>query len=526
ELNKLTVKNRYPLPRIDDWFDQLRGACPFLKIDFWSCYHQLRVHEEAIPKTAFRTRYGHFKSTVMPFRLTKAPAYEWGEKEEEVFHTLKNNLCDALILSLPGGVEDFVLKIYEKNYTTHDLDLGAVVFALKTWRHYLYGTRSVIYTDHKSLQHIFDQKELNMRQRRWIELFSDYECEIRYHSGKADVVADALSRKERVKPRRVRAITMTIQSGVKEMILAAQSEAFKQENVLVERLNDLEQQMERKGDDNFYFMDQIWLEMCDAKGGAWKGVVFWKKVKYPEKCLEDASLHVPLDEIKVDKTLHFVEEPVEIMDLKVKSLKLKSRDEISIRRGYCDNRDLSRDLEAAFEHSGQIKCKFPWNNDYIVDRNFWLKLVCLDPVRKGWLTEELLLQNGIPLFYANGERYTTPWSKVDQVFIPINETGEHWCLAQFHIMSGEVTFYDTGHTYDYDYRNWYVRIRHVLQLVMDTYVSCQHLIVRCEERHEQILKLQNLVGSTVVAESVRLLQKFQQDDLESSRGMMRLIYET
>ncbi|GKE16562.1 putative reverse transcriptase domain-containing protein [Tanacetum coccineum] len=115
------------------------------------------------------------------------------------------------------------LKIHEKNYTTHDLELGAVVFALKTWRHYLYGTKSVIYTDHKSLQHIFDQKELNMHQRRWIELFSDYECEIRYHLGKANVVADALSRKEQVKPRRVRAMAMTIQSRVKEMILAAQN---------------------------------------------------------------------------------------------------------------------------------------------------------------------------------------------------------------------------------------------------------------------------------------------------------------
>ncbi|GJX30632.1 putative ribonuclease H-like domain-containing protein [Tanacetum coccineum] len=102
------------------------------------------------------------------------------------------------------------LKIHEKNYTTHDLELGAVVFALKTWRHYLYGIKSVIYTDHKSLQHIFNQKELNMRQRRWIELFSDYECEIRYHPRKANVVADALSRKERVKPRRVRAMSMTI----------------------------------------------------------------------------------------------------------------------------------------------------------------------------------------------------------------------------------------------------------------------------------------------------------------------------
>nr|GEZ09230.1 retrotransposon protein, putative, Ty3-gypsy subclass [Tanacetum cinerariifolium] len=88
------------------------------------------------------------------------------------------------------------LKIHEKNYTMHDLELGTVVFALKTWRHYLYGTKSVLYMDHKILQHIFDQKELNMRQRRWIELFSDYKCEIRYHQAKANVVADALSRKE------------------------------------------------------------------------------------------------------------------------------------------------------------------------------------------------------------------------------------------------------------------------------------------------------------------------------------------
>ncbi|GKD86445.1 putative reverse transcriptase domain-containing protein [Tanacetum coccineum] len=102
------------------------------------------------------------------------------------------------------------LKIHEKNYTTHDLELGAVVFAFKIWRHYLYGTKSVIYTDHKSLQHIFSLKELNMRQRRWIELFSDYDCEISYHLGMTNLVADALSRKERVKPERVRAMNMIL----------------------------------------------------------------------------------------------------------------------------------------------------------------------------------------------------------------------------------------------------------------------------------------------------------------------------
>ncbi|GKF35407.1 putative reverse transcriptase domain-containing protein, partial [Tanacetum coccineum] len=92
------------------------------------------------------------------------------------------------------------LKPHEENYTTHDLELGEVVFALKIWRHYLYGTKCTVFTDHKSLQHILDQKELNMRQCRWLELLADYDCEIRYHPGKANVVANTLSRKERIKP--------------------------------------------------------------------------------------------------------------------------------------------------------------------------------------------------------------------------------------------------------------------------------------------------------------------------------------
>ncbi|GJX85320.1 putative reverse transcriptase domain-containing protein [Tanacetum coccineum] len=132
------------------------------------------------------------------------------------------------------------LKIHEKNYTNHDLELGAVVFTLKIWRYYLYGTQSVIYTDHKSLQHICNQKELNMGQRRWIELFSDYDCEIRYHPGKANIVADALSRKERIKPKRVRAMNMTIQSSIKDRILAAQNEASEVVNAPTEMLRGLD----------------------------------------------------------------------------------------------------------------------------------------------------------------------------------------------------------------------------------------------------------------------------------------------
>ncbi|GJS36691.1 putative nucleotidyltransferase, ribonuclease H [Tanacetum coccineum] len=328
ELNKLTIKNRYPLLRIDDLFDQLQGSQYFSKIDLRSGYHQLRVHEDNISKTAFRTRYGYFKFVVMPFGLTNASAvfmdlmnrvcrpyldkfvivfiddiliyyktreeheehlglvlellkkerlyakfskypskieavksweaprtsyevrsflglawyyrrfiknfvkiakpltiltqksktFDWGEEQENAFQTLKVKLCNAPVLALLDGPEDFVvycdasglglgcvlmqrgkviayasrqLKIHEKNYTTHDLELGAVVFALKIWRHYL-----------------------------------DYDCEIRYHPGKANVVADALSRKERVKPNRVRAMNMTFQSSIKNRILAAQKEAF------------------------------------------------------------------------------------------------------------------------------------------------------------------------------------------------------------------------------------------------------------------------------------------------------------
>nr|GFB62290.1 putative reverse transcriptase domain-containing protein [Tanacetum cinerariifolium]GFB62321.1 putative reverse transcriptase domain-containing protein [Tanacetum cinerariifolium] len=122
------------------------------------------------------------------------------------------------------------LKIHEENYTTHDLELGAVVFALKIWRHYLYGTKCTVFTNYKSLQHILDQKELNMRQRQWLELLSDYDCDIRYHPGKANVVADALSRKEQ-EMLRVRALVMTISLDLPKQILNAQTEARKPENI-------------------------------------------------------------------------------------------------------------------------------------------------------------------------------------------------------------------------------------------------------------------------------------------------------
>nr|GEX07259.1 putative reverse transcriptase domain-containing protein [Tanacetum cinerariifolium] len=296
ELNKLTVKNRYPLPRITNLFDQLQGSSVYSKIDLRIGYHQLRIREEDISITAFRTRYGHYEFRVMSFGLTNTPVmfmdlinrvckpyldkfvivfiddiiiystnkeeheehlktilellkreqlyakfskcdfwlesvqflghvidsegvhvdpakieaiknwvtpttpteknkkFKWETEAEEAFQTLKQMLCTSF------GITRRIRRLCE---------LGAVVFALRLWRHYLYGTKCMVYTDHKSLQYILDQKELNMRQCRWIELLSDYDCEIRYHPGKANVVADALSRKER-EPIRVRALIFEI----------------------------------------------------------------------------------------------------------------------------------------------------------------------------------------------------------------------------------------------------------------------------------------------------------------------------
>ncbi|WVZ84289.1 LOW QUALITY PROTEIN: hypothetical protein U9M48_031339 [Paspalum notatum var. saurae] len=338
-LNKVTIKNKYPLPRIDDLFDQLQGACVFSKIDLRSGYHQLKIRPSDIPKTAFTTKYGLYEYTVMSFGLTNAPAYfmqpmnsvfmDYLDKFVVVFiddiliysktealvlqrlreHQLyaKFSKCEFWIdevrflghvvskggiavdpskvstvtnwkvpeipkevrgflglagyyrrfienfsriakpmtsllekdaefrgqmhsklllmtpvLTLPDQQKKFIvycdasrdglgcvlmqegkviayasrqLRKHELNYPTHDLELAAVEHALKIWRHYLYGQRCEIYTDHKSLKYIFTQNELNMRQRRWLELIKDYDMEIHYDPGKANVVADALSRK-------------------------------------------------------------------------------------------------------------------------------------------------------------------------------------------------------------------------------------------------------------------------------------------------------------------------------------------
>ncbi|GKD94316.1 putative reverse transcriptase domain-containing protein, partial [Tanacetum coccineum] len=155
EVNKLTMKNRYPLPRIDDLFDQLQGSSVYSKIDLRSGYHQLRVREEDIPKTAFMTQYGHYEFQV-PFGLTNAHA---------VFIDLMNRVCKPNLDKFVIVFIDDIL-IYSKNKKEHEEHIKG---------HYLYGTKCTVFIDHKSLQHILDQKELNMRQRRWLELLSDYD---------------------------------------------------------------------------------------------------------------------------------------------------------------------------------------------------------------------------------------------------------------------------------------------------------------------------------------------------------------
>nr|GEW96929.1 putative reverse transcriptase domain-containing protein [Tanacetum cinerariifolium] len=424
ELTKLIVKNRYLLPRIDDLFDQLQGSSVYSKIDLRSGYHQLRVREQDVPKTSFRTRYGHYKFQIMPFRLTNAYAifidlmnrvckpyldkfvivfiddiliysknekehkeqlkailellkkdklyakflkcefwipkvqfighvidsrgihvdpakiesikdwespktateirqflglagyyrrfieglskiaismtkltqkgikFDWGKKEENAFQLIKHKLCSAPILALPEGSDDFVvycdasykglsavlmqrenvisyasrqLKVHKQKYTTHDLELGSVVFALKIWMHYLYETKCTVFTDHKSLQHILDQNELKMRQRRWLELLSDYDCDIHYHPRKSNMVANALSRKERIKPLWVRALVMTIGLDLLKQILEAQIEALKPENLDNEEVGSMikkdipKEKLEPRADGTFCLNDRSWL---------------------------------------------------------------------------------------------------------------------------------------------------------------------------------------------------------------------------------------------------------------------------
>nr|GEV81587.1 putative reverse transcriptase domain-containing protein [Tanacetum cinerariifolium] len=190
-------------------------------------------HKTAIEIRQFLGLFGYYRRLIEGFskiiksmtKLTqKKVKFYWGDIQEVAFLLIQQKLCSVPILALPEGSEDFIV------YCNASIK-GAVVFALEIWRHYLYGTKCIVFTNHKSLQHILNHKELNMRQRRWLELLSDYDCEIRYHPGKANVVAAAFSRKERINPLLVQALVMTIGLDLPKKILKAQTEARKSENL-------------------------------------------------------------------------------------------------------------------------------------------------------------------------------------------------------------------------------------------------------------------------------------------------------
>nr|GEY51750.1 hypothetical protein [Tanacetum cinerariifolium] len=196
------------------------------------------------------------------------------------------------------------LKVHEKNYITHDLELGAVVFILKMWRHYLYSTKCVVFTDHKSLQHILDQKELNMRQRCWLELLSDYDCKIRYHPRKANVVADALSRKERSKPLRVRALVMTIGLNLPKKILSAQSEAMKEDNFINEDLQGMINKLEPRADEMLCLNNRSWIPCFEILQWKWENITMDFMTKLPKMVAGQYTIWVIVD--RLTKSAHFL----------------------------------------------------------------------------------------------------------------------------------------------------------------------------------------------------------------------------
>ncbi|GKD19049.1 putative reverse transcriptase domain-containing protein [Tanacetum coccineum] len=240
ELNKLMVKNRYPLPRIDDLFDQLQGLSIYSKIHLRSGYHQFRVHEEDIPKTAFRTRYGHYEFQVMPFGLTNASV---------VFMDLMNRVCKPYLDKFVIVFIDDIL-IYSRNKKEHEEHLKAILELLKKEELYAkfskcavlmqrekviaYASRQLKihgnYTTHDL--ELGSGSDVEMRPKSWIGVATrDYDCEMRYHSRKANVVADALSCKEQNKPLRVRALVMNIGLNLPKQILEAQIESQKLDNL-------------------------------------------------------------------------------------------------------------------------------------------------------------------------------------------------------------------------------------------------------------------------------------------------------
>nr|GEW31377.1 hypothetical protein [Tanacetum cinerariifolium] len=409
ELNKLTVKNRYPLPRIDDLFDQLQGSSVYSKIDMRSGYHQLRVCKEDIPKTAFRMRYGHYEFQVMPFGLTNAPA---------VFMDLMNQVCKPYLDMFVIVFIDDIL-IYSKNKEEHEEHLRLILELLKRKElRFIEGfskiAKSMTKLTQKNVK--FDWGE---KKEAAFQLIKQKLCSapilalpkgsknfIVYcdasHKGKANVVADALSKKERSRPLRVRALVITICLNLPKKILEPQTEALNPKNLSAKDVEGMlrkdlpKEKLEPRADETLCLNNRSWevvtrhgvhVSIISDRDGRFT-LLFWQAFHkalvtrldmstgyHPEtdcqsertiqtledmlracvshlrhymgesvirlkiqsaqdrrksyadlkrksmdfqKYLFDESLVIPLDELHIDDKLHFVKEPVEIMDLEIK----------------------------------------------------------------------------------------------------------------------------------------------------------------------------------------------------------------
>ncbi|GKA66591.1 putative reverse transcriptase domain-containing protein, partial [Tanacetum coccineum] len=204
ELNNVMMKNVHPLPRIDDLFDQLQGVKWFSKIDLRSGYHQLKVREEDIPKMDFRTR----QCWIIPLLCSSTIFSSIPKARKSTSHVINSK-----------GLKVNPAKIEAVMNWQAPKSVGEIQSFLGLAGYY-----------RRSLQYFLEKKDPNMRQRRWLNLLKDYDCEIRYHPGKANVVADALSRKEREKVTRIHSLRMIVTSDLFNRIKAAQVEALKEEN--------------------------------------------------------------------------------------------------------------------------------------------------------------------------------------------------------------------------------------------------------------------------------------------------------
>ncbi|GJR12238.1 putative reverse transcriptase domain-containing protein [Tanacetum coccineum] len=334
ELNKLTVKNRYPLPRIDDLFDQLRGACPFLKIDFRSGYHQLRVHEDAIPKTAFRTRYGHFESTVMPFGLTNAPA---------VFMDLMNRVCKPYLGRFVIVFIDDILA-YSKSKEEHEVHLKLVLESLRKEKSYAkffkceFGLEEVHFLGHVVNHNVLLVGSVMDGAHASRYLLHPGADKTYYNLG--DMYRYQLSLRcapfEALYGRKCRSRVLWAEIG--------ESSLTRLEHKPLE----------------FEVGDWVLLRVSP-----WKGVVrFGKKGKLAPRYvrlfeilkrigLVAYRLRLPEELSSVDKTLHFVEEPIEIMDREIK--KLKRRKVVLVKVRW----NSKRGPEFTWEHEDQMRIKYP-----------------------------------------------------------------------------------------------------------------------------------------------------------------------